>query len=111
MIGFFLCVNKILVVSKTKLIFCIFTLDQKIKMLKKIMAWNDQEDELLCREILLFKPYKFKARTREKGNSWKAIADDLNSLDRFKVDARAVRERYGIIRKKSLWDYSRSKTP
>ena len=62
------------------------------------MAWNDQKDELLCREILLFEPYKFKARTREKGNSWKAMADNLNSIDGFKVDARAVRERDGVIK-------------
>ena len=41
---------------------------------------------------------KFKARTREKGNLWKAIADNLNSLDGFKVDARAVRERNGVIK-------------
>ena len=54
-------------------------------MSKKIMAWNDQKDKLLCREILLFEQHKFKARTREKGNSWKAIADNLNSLGKFKV--------------------------
>ena len=62
------------------------------------MVWNDQKDELLCRDILLLEPYKFKARTREKGDLWKAISDNLNSLDGFKVDARAVRERYGVIR-------------
>ena len=42
--------------------------------------------------------HKFKVRTREKGNSLKAIADDLNSLDRFKVDAKLLRERYGVIK-------------
>ena len=67
-------------------------------MSKKIIVWNDQKDELLCREILLLEPYKFKAGTREKGNLWKAIADNLNSLDRFQVDARAVREYYGVIK-------------
>ena len=67
-------------------------------MLKKIMVRNDQEDELLCREILLLEPHKFKARAREKGNLWKTIADNLNSLDRFKADARAVRECYGVIK-------------
>ena len=39
-----------------------------------------------------------RTKTREKGNLWKAIADNLNSLDRFKVDARAVREHYGVIK-------------
>ena len=41
----------------------------------------------------LFEACKFKARTIEKGNSWKAIADNLNSLDGFKVDARVVLSR------------------
>ena len=35
---------------------------------------------------------------REKGNSWKAIADNLNSLDGFKVDARAVRAPYDVTK-------------
>ena len=64
-------------------------------MPNKIIVWNDQKDELLCREILVLEPYKFKARTREKGNMWKAIADNVIFLAGFKVDARAVRERYG----------------
>ena len=69
-------------------------------MSKKIMLWNDQKDEFLCREILLFEPQKFKPRTREKSaNSRKAIADNLNSLDGFKVDTRAVREQHcGVIK-------------
>ena len=68
-------------------------------MSKKIMLWNDQKDEFLCREILLFELQKFKARTKEeRANSWKAIADNLNSLDGFKADTRAVRERCGVIK-------------
>ena len=62
------------------------------------MVWNDQKDELLCRKILLLELDKFKARAREKGNLWMTIADNLNSLDRFKADARAVRECYGVIK-------------
>ena len=62
------------------------------------MVWNDQKNELLYRKVLLFKLYKFKARTREKGNSWKAIADNLNSLGGLKEDARAVKERFGVIK-------------
>ena len=72
------------------------------KFLRKPFLQNTSErlllDELLCREILLFEPYKFKARTREKGNSWKAIANNLISLDEFKVHARAVRERCCVIK-------------
>ena len=59
-----------------------------------------------------YQSYKFKARIRQKGKSLKAIADDLNSLDGFKVNARAVRELYGVskahseVKKKSrrFWD-------
>ena len=57
-----------------------------------------QKDELLCREILLFEPYNFKVRTRGKGNLWKAITDNLSSLDGFKVDTRAARKCYGVIK-------------
>ena len=35
------------------------------------MVWNDQKDELLCREILLFEPHKSEARAREKSKSCK----------------------------------------
>ena len=66
------------------------------------MVWSDQKDEVLCRKISLIEPYKFKARAREKSNSWKAIADNLNSLDGFKVDARAVRNHYGVIEARSF---------
>ena len=68
------------------------------------MVWDDQKDELLCRDILLLEPYKFKARTREKGDLWKAISDNLNSLDGFKVDVMVLS---GLIlrqkRKKKKW--------
>ena len=47
------------------------------------------------RDLILLESYKFKVRTREKGNMWKAIADNVIFLAGFKVDARAVRERYG----------------
>ena len=43
-------------------------------------------------------PCKCKASNREKSNWWKATADNLNSLDGFKVDAKAVRERYSVIK-------------
>ena len=64
------------------------------------MVWTDEKDELLLREILLFEPFQYKPRTKERGNAWKSIADNLNKLDGalFKVDQRAVRERFGTLR-------------
>lgn len=67
---------------------------------KRIMVWSDDKDEILCREILLFEPYKFKVRSHQRGNAWQAIADNLNSLETmdFRVDKRAVRDRYNTIK-------------
>ena len=64
------------------------------------MVWNSEKDETLCREILLFEPYQFKERTRERGNAWKSIAENLNAIDcqNFRVDSRAVRERFFHIK-------------
>ena len=59
------------------------------------MVWNDNEDEMLCREVLLFEPYQFKPRSHERENAWKAIVENPNAsvTCSFKVDARSVRER------------------
>ena len=65
------------------------------------MVWNNEKDELLCREVLLLEPYQFKVRSRERGNVWKNIADALNRISTeniyFRVDARAVRERCALL--------------
>ena len=64
------------------------------------MAWNDQKDDSLCKEILLFEPYRYKVRTKEKRNAWTAIADSLNEIksQNFQVDQRAVRDRFNILK-------------
>ena len=64
------------------------------------MVWNDEKDELLCREIFLHEPYQFRPRTQMRGAAWKKIADNLSNIDvpQFRVDARAVRERFGVVK-------------
>ena len=66
------------------------------------MVWTDVKDELLFREILLCEPYKFQARTKERRNVWKIIANNLNIMadENFAGDQRAVRERFALIAKK-----------
>ena len=60
------------------------------------MVWDNEKDEYLCREVLLFEPYLHKPRTVARGNAWKAIAAQLTAPPlSFKVDARAVKERFG----------------
>ena len=64
------------------------------------MVWDDHKDDMLVREILLFEPFKFKQRTKERGNAWKMVADNLNEMDpeKFKVDQRGVRERFAVLK-------------
>ena len=44
----------------------------------RIMVWNNEKDKLFCREVLIREPYQYKARSKERGNVWKQIADCLN---------------------------------
>ena len=63
------------------------------------MVWSTNHDVLLCREILVVEPYRFKAGTRERGQAWDKVASALNSVEglRFVVDQRGVRERYAKL--------------
>ena len=59
------------------------------------MVWDEEKDDMLCREVLLCEPYQFKPRTRERGTAWKAISKNLMASEtvNFLVHARAIRER------------------
>ena len=50
-------------------------------------------------ENLVMGTFKFKARTKERENVWKIIANNLNIMvnENFAVDRRAVRERFSLI--------------
>ena len=41
------------------------------------MVWDEIKDDMLCREVLLLGPYLFKPRTRERGNAWESISENL----------------------------------
>ena len=59
------------------------------------MVWNSENDELLCREVLVVGPYQYKTRNREQENVWKQVADAFNITiienKFFRVVALAVR--------------------
>ena len=58
------------------------------------MLWDNEKDEYLCCEVLLFEPYWHKPRTVVRGNAWRGIAAQLTAaLHSF--NAHAVRERFG----------------
>ena len=60
------------------------------------MMWTSNHDTLLCRDILIEEPFKFKLGTRERGQRWDKIASNLNRIGNphFWVDQRAVRDRF-----------------
>lgn len=71
----------------------------------KEVKWNGTEEEhdvLLCREILVSQPFKFKERTVEGGKIWDEIANRLNNYQtlKFRVNKRSVRERFKLMKEK-----------
>ena len=42
------------------------------------MEWSEDQNLALVREVLMTEPYRFKARTMERGKFWQQIADNLN---------------------------------
>ena len=43
------------------------------------MKWTEKHDVVLCREVLVVEPFKFKKGSVEKGKVWTEIAASLNS--------------------------------
>ena len=68
------------------------------------MEWTEMHDTLLCREVLLEEPYKYKKGSNEKGKKWSEIAEALNKNQdvKFKVTQRGVRERMERLQKRYL---------
>ena len=70
--------------------------------LKKKMAWTEDMDVVLLKEILLYEPFQYKMRTKESVNAWKAIADTLSNCQpvftHVSLDSRACRKRFNLIK-------------
>ena len=64
------------------------------------MAWSERKDILLMREIGAQGVFDYKAGSRERGNAWQVVADNLNQHEGFEVTARSVRDRFSTISKK-----------
>lgn len=56
-------------------------------------------DVIMCREVLVSEPFNFKPRSPERGKVWEKIAQELNAIEKpkFRVTARAVRDRYSLL--------------
>ena len=71
-----------------------------VSCFRKPMIWNEEKDELLCREILVVNVFcGTKRSTVARGAKWEKVAENLNKLQDvyFKVDKRAVRDRYNNL--------------
>ena len=67
------------------------------------MFWTEEHDLLMCHEILTVNPFTgTKKGTVQRGAKWKTIVDNLMKIEspEFKVDTRAVRDRYTLISQK-----------
>ena len=59
------------------------------------LIWNDEREVHLLREVLVTQPHQFKEKTRERGEKWQQISNNLNKSDLFqnKLSVRSVREK------------------
>jgi len=62
------------------------------------MVWTQEKEVLLCREVVNVEPHKFKEKTKERGQCWTRICNDLLLLPDFQsLTARAVREKTAVL--------------
>ena len=58
------------------------------------MTWTKEHDVMLCREMLLIQPFRFKHGTRDRGRCWEKIAQNLSDIVHliYSVDMKGVRD-------------------
>ncbi|KAJ7363111.1 hypothetical protein OS493_011385 [Desmophyllum pertusum] len=66
--------------------------------ISKYFQWTTDHDVIMCREVLVSEPYKFKQRTPERGKAWESVAQQLNSIHHpnFRVTSRSVCDRQNM---------------
>ena len=68
------------------------------------MEWTEVHDTLLCHEVLLEEPYKYKKGSNEKGKKWTEIAEALNKSEevKFKVTQQRCPRKDGTASEEAL---------
>ena len=59
---------------------------------RSAMEWSEDQNLALVREILITEPYRFKARTTERGKVWQQIADNPSRRSYRQVSLEEIRE-------------------
>lgn len=72
------------------------TMSCKTSAKREVFTFKTTHDEILLTEVATIEPHKFKAGTKERGNSWREISERLNKNTRlgFKTTQRSVRNRF-----------------
>ena len=70
--------------------------EKAITSQRELFIWKHEHDVCLIREVLLVEPYVHKQQSKERGQAWRTVTTNLNSLEQpvFKVAIRAVRDRF-----------------
>ena len=71
-----------------------------IIIFRKPMVWSTAHDEMLCREILVIDPFTGTGKsTMARGTKWEEVPENKIKQIYFKVDKRAIRDRYNLLSK------------
>ena len=62
-------------------------------------CWTEDKDRSLLREIRVVEPYNYKIGSKEAGQGWTEVADNLNYYEGFKMprDQRSAREHFNKL--------------
>ena len=65
------------------------------------MHWLNEHELILVQEILLFKSWRYRQGSVERGNAWKSTSEALNAMEQplFKVNERSTRDRLNLLMK------------
>ena len=63
---------------------------------REVFTFKRCHDEILLAEISTVEPYKFRPGTKERGNAWREVSENLNNIKEmgFKTTNRSVRDRF-----------------
>ena len=61
-------------------------------------TWSDESDVVLCREILVLRPYQYQKGSKESGNAWNLITDIMNEkVEELSVTTKSVRDHFNLL--------------
>ena len=59
--------------------------------------WTVNQDVLLCREILVTRPYQHQKGSKESAIGWAKITEELKTVEGFMVTIKALRDHFSLL--------------